>query len=109
MEGLAMKTDFRTKDNGLNSYERNIKEDDHSAQVISNNSNPGEWLDAQSVRYRDYYAVRRLLKWLRGEVVRSAELAVAKDAVTFRLLRSRLLNLFGKAWGAEKMLNDIYR
>ena len=59
-------------------------------------------------RYNDYCAIRKLIKWLRAEVLKYAELTLSGDKDAFKLLRSRILDLFGQAWGAEKMLKEIF-
>lgn len=64
--------------------------------------------EGKNGRYNDYCSVHNLLKWLRAEVIRNVELAFLKDREAFRLLRKRLLDLFGEAWGAEKLLIDIF-
>ena len=92
-----MKKYFKQK-NGLNFNKRYIKtgdDDDADLQIISE-------------RYNDYCAVQKLIKWLRAEVMRSAELAFSNDREAFKVLRSRLLGLFGEAWGAEARLAEIY-
>lgn len=105
-----MKKSFRQK-NGLYFNKKDIKEaDDQRGEGFFDNLNFHRQIELQiiSARYNDYYAVRKLIKWLRAEVVRSAELAFSKDRESFKLLRSRLLGLFGEAWGAEKQLKDLF-
>ncbi len=55
-----------------------------------------------------YREVKSIISWLRAEGLQTAEKAFAGDTEKFNLVRSRILRLFGQAWGAEKKLKEIF-